>query len=175
MRRIDPIDTPEGPAKKCKDCESVLLISDHFYVNPNTGRAGSYCRRCNSKRSVAAQRKDPARAAERRARHIAKNPNRYKEICVNSRMKLQFGIGLSEYNGMVSACGGKCEICHEEAGERLCIDHCHETGAIRGLLCKSCNLAIGHMKDDPSRLASAIEYLNTRSPTRSVGSSSPSA
>lgn len=39
------------------------------------------------------------------------------------------------------------------------IDHCHKTGKVRGLLCKTCNTGIGHLKDDPNILRSAINYL----------------
>lgn len=57
--------------------------------------------------------------------------------------------------------GGTCAICElpEISGRSLAIDHCHETGRVRGLLCNRCNRALGLMKDDPERLLRAINYL----------------
>lgn len=69
---------------------------------------------------------------------------------------------------------GRCKICKEvgstqEIGNpklrNLKIDHCHKTGKVRGLLCNSCNLALGHFKDDKSSLLKAILYLGSRVPS----------
>jgi hypothetical protein len=43
----------------------------------------------------------------------------------------------------------------------LGVDHCHQTGKVRGLLCRDCNLSIGHMKDSVERLKAAIKYLES--------------
>ena len=58
--------------------------------------------------------------------------------------------------------GGKCAICGTQyvlGLKRLALDHCHETGRIRGLLCGSCNRGLGLFRDNPERLRKAIEYL----------------
>lgn len=57
-----------------------------------------------------------------------------------------------------------CEVCGykpAEGGRGLHFDHCHETGKFRGWLCNWCNLALGHVKDDPARLRALISYLET--------------
>jgi hypothetical protein len=56
----------------------------------------------------------------------------------------------------------KCAICgasHSENRKGLALDHCHNTGKIRGYLCQACNLGLGNFKDDKSLLLRAIEYL----------------
>jgi hypothetical protein len=72
------------------------------------------------------------------------------------------------YKTLVALFGEQCAICGwepdpEASGQgsygRLCVDHCHGTGKVRGLLCNDCNRAIGAMKDDPDRLAKAAAYL----------------
>lgn len=73
----------------------------------------------------------------------------------------RFGITKDDYAGMVVAQGSKCAICgtfHEYAAA-LAVDHCHSTGKVRGLLCRSCNTALGFLKDDVALLRAAIDYL----------------
>lgn len=69
---------------------------------------------------------------------------------------------------MLDEQGGKCAICardivlHETPGAKknqACIDHCHATNKIRGLLCTSCNSALGALGDDPERMVLAAEYV----------------
>lgn len=77
-------------------------------------------------------------------------------------LRSTYGISLAEYDDMLESQSGSCAICSttpEENGRRLDVDHCHETGRVRGLLCASCNLGIGKFKDNPSLLAEAIKYL----------------
>jgi hypothetical protein len=71
-----------------------------------------------------------------------------------------YGLSVEEFNAMIVAQNGRCAICLEVPSERgFHVDHCHLTGKIRGLLCRGCNLALGHMKDDPIRLQEAVTYL----------------
>lgn len=62
---------------------------------------------------------------------------------------------------MVASQGGVCRICANKPpnGKRLCVDHDHETGAVRGLLCQKCNTAIGMLNDDPALVERALDYL----------------
>ena len=52
---------------------------------------------------------------------------------------------------------GKCQIC--DTPSKLCLDHCHNSGEIRGFLCKNCNLALGFFKDNIISIEKALEYL----------------
>lgn len=81
----------------------------------------------------------------------------------------KYGITSEQYNAMLKEQGGVCWICRSEEREfpfrrgesrRLVVDHCHETGVVRGLLCSLCNTAIGGLKHDPTIVARAAEYLN---------------
>ncbi|MEV7402864.1 endonuclease domain-containing protein [Streptomyces sp. NPDC091267] len=55
-----------------------------------------------------------------------------------------------------------CDICGTEPTPDTPhgVDHCHETGRVRGVLCRSCNLALGHFRDDPERVLKAARYLS---------------
>jgi hypothetical protein len=74
-----------------------------------------------------------------------------------------FGLTQEGYDRMLAAQGGGCAVCGGEQitkGKKwLSVDHCHETGVVRGLLCNNCNNALGHAKDDPARLRTMADYL----------------
>lgn len=74
-----------------------------------------------------------------------------------------YGITPDVYLKMRDKQECKCKICgktEEDNGRALCIDHCHTTNVVRGLLCDNCNRGIGFLNDDPKILKSAIKYLN---------------
>src|SRR5262245_46898769 len=72
--------------------------------------------------------------------------------------KRVYGISLEDYDVMFERQGGACSIC-KRTGVTLCVDHCHLTGEVRGLLCIRCNSALGFCSDDPALLQAAAEYL----------------
>lgn len=74
-----------------------------------------------------------------------------------------YGITEAQYDQMLAEQRGVCAICEKACttGQRLSVDHDHDTGKVRGLLCRRCNSAIGHMNDDPILLQKAVKYLGT--------------
>ena len=82
----------------------------------------------------------------------------------NAYLMRKYGISLEDYNQMFSMQQGCCAICgvhQSEQEHRLHVDHDHATGRVRGLLCNNCNRGIGHLKDSPDILHSAIAYLQS--------------
>lgn len=71
----------------------------------------------------------------------------------------QYGITIRNFELLVHAQFGCCLICNSEEWENLHVDHDHETGAIRGLLCGKCNKAIGLLDEDPNLFQGAERYL----------------
>ena len=84
-----------------------------------------------------------------------------------SHLKSRYGITLEEYEAMLTEQGGVCAICglpeNDRYKRRLSVDHDHETGAIRGLLCHMCNTGLGKFTDSSELLTSAANYLIERS------------
>jgi len=95
----------------------------------------------------------------------ARNPGRCAPQSPQSRraskLRCKFGITVETYERMFAAQGGLCAICQRKcsSGRRLAVDHCHRTKAVRGLLCKACNTAIGFLEDSTERLDRAKAYL----------------
>lgn len=74
-----------------------------------------------------------------------------------------YGITAEEYQAIYEAQGGRCYICQRATGARrkLAVDHDHDSGYVRGLLCRPCNhKVLGHLRDDTEALQRAINYLN---------------
>ncbi len=76
-------------------------------------------------------------------------------------LRRKYGLTLSDYNDMLAKQHGRCAICRDPFHNKPGVDHDHVTGRVRGLLCTFCNTGIGLFRDDPTRLRSAIEYLET--------------
>lgn len=72
-----------------------------------------------------------------------------------------YNISLDDYKVLLAKQNGTCAICQQvcSSGRRLAVDHCHKTQKVRGLLCGSCNQAIGLLKDNKEIMQSAIKYL----------------
>ena len=102
----------------------------------------------------------------RRSRERWQNDAAYREKLLsrsrewnrNNRLAALYGMTLADYERMLKRQGSVCAIC-KRAGVPLCVDHCHTTGEIRGLLCHRCNLALGCSCDDPEILLAAAAYL----------------
>ena len=80
----------------------------------------------------------------------------------NNTLKSRYGLSLEEYGHIFSSQDGKCKICQTDLENIIpCVDHCHGTGKVRGILCKSCNSMLGYAKDNTDTLKEAIAYLSS--------------
>ena len=86
----------------------------------------------------------------------------------NGMLKLRFNLTLEGYNLMLDAQGGVCKICsmpettrknNSDEVRMLCVDHDHNTGQVRGLLCNKCNRALGHYEATKPRAQEFEKYL----------------
>jgi hypothetical protein len=90
----------------------------------------------------------------------SENKERLKRYSRNDHLKRMYGTTLEEYDAMESRQNGVCLICGMPPGAgRLCVDHDHDTGKIRGLLCHNCNAGIGLFREDINLIRKAVEYL----------------
>ena len=76
-------------------------------------------------------------------------------------MRYYYGMEFEHYQKLSDKQNGVCAICGGNPENWLAIDHDHKTGQIRGLLCRTCNSALGLFKDDPTVLDKAAQYLRT--------------
>jgi hypothetical protein len=82
----------------------------------------------------------------------------------NTHLQSRYGITLEVFNQMLVEQESKCYICSvhidETPKKRLCIDHCHNTGKVRKLLCTKCNTALGQVSENTEILKKMITYIN---------------
>lgn len=106
------------------------------------------CKACHSSRAAAKWQQDEA------FRSTGKDRS-YKWLLAN-----KYGLKPEDYDQMFSDQQGVCAICGgDNSGKRFCVDHCHTTGKVRGLLCDHCNKGLGCFKDNTNSLLQAISYL----------------
>ncbi len=99
------------------------------------------------------------RKRRRWATHSEARARALSEIHRANRLRRQYGISLAQYELILARQNGACAICRQKSKRTLCVDHCHETGKVRGLLCTKCNSALGLYQDDPNLTEAATAYL----------------
>lgn len=146
------VTTQENHLKKCGKCNETKDISCFSQLSPSSKTYKKFkngikpwCKECyktytrnymKEKRSLSGSSQD----------HYLK----------------KYGLTRDEVNLMMEEKNHKCDICGNESDHRygkLNVDHCHDTGKVRGLLCFSCNVMIGQSKDSTEVLRKAIKYL----------------
>jgi recombination endonuclease VII len=103
------------------------------------------------------------RKARRDARRKSDNARRRQRWATDADFRdrcraRSHGLSLQDYRAMFERQGKVCGIC-KTPGKPLCVDHCHATGKVRGLLCRDCNLGLGNYKDNPVFTRAATAYL----------------
>lgn len=144
----------EEKLKKCRKCKKYKYIS--LYDNV----ADVFCTKCRVS-SIKVVKKPPK---------LRRSDGEFKwsgltgsSLYSRSRMLyVNYGITLENYNEMLILQDYKCKICKRHKSEfikPLAVDHCHDSGKIRGLLCGACNIALGLFRDNEKSLKEAIKYL----------------
>lgn len=156
--------------KRCRICGLTKPRSD-FYSNKG-GRDGlrPECKACNLARRKAKYAENPRPYIERTRKWQRENPERVREYMAQfnasgkrkqsnrkSHLKRKYGLTLEEYDALLAAQGGGCAICGNPGADN--VDHDHVTGRVRGILCFTCNVAIGLVGEDEERLVGALRYV----------------
>lgn len=121
--------------RRCTECREVLPI-ESFALSGRKGRRWD-CKKCRKIRRA------------REPRRIKTPQERRRD-----RLREKFGITVEQYDRMLAAQDGACAICGKPPTRiALAVDHCHETGVVRALLCTTCNTMLG-----------AYEWMRDRAP-----------
>jgi len=142
--------------KICSVCKIEKPLED-FYNSQSSKDGKSYrCIACD-------------KAA--RATYKERNREKFLQTAREVNWRMRFGMEPEDYDRMFEEQNGQCAICGSEnpngatskstKTRNFSVDHCHETGKIRGLLCTSCNRGLGLLGDTVASLRAALEYLES--------------
>lgn len=148
--------------KKCTKCGEKLPETAEYFNRNSGGHKGlrNECKVCRKKYRQSKR----GRASAKKYRTSGKGKATQRKAC----LKRRYNITIEEYDEFFERQMGCCAVCNKPETtfdskfnviRRLHVDHDHETGRVRGLLCRKCNLIIGHADDDLERLLSAALYL----------------
>lgn len=132
---------------RCLQEKPVAFFVHRLYKGERVPR--NYCKQCD---------------AERVRKYKEDNRQIFKQRLFNRALD-KYGITEQEYLVILEKQENACAICKNpdpSPNTRFCIDHCHTTGVVRGLLCANCNLGLGFFFDDQERLIQAASYLSVR-------------
>lgn len=162
----------------CSKCTETKPVHAFSFADKARGKLQARCKLCCSvdfklyraanmdkfriyKRGTYTANKERYREARRLRREAA--PEREFMRKRRAYLKTKFNLTHEDYEAMLLSQGGMCAICRStepgRASSYFHIDHCHDTDKVRALLCNSCNLGLGHFKDNVDRLNAAISYL----------------
>ena len=142
--------------KKCSKCGETKDLTLFGRDKHKEDGLTSQCKPCYSAQQKVAYRRRGGLSPKTREKHKVE------------RLKRQYGLSLEDYDRMLEQQGGVCAICHKPvvlvdprsgAVKRLSVDHDHETGKVRGLLCHKCNALLGQADDSIFSLLAAVDYL----------------
>lgn len=143
--------------KVCKKCGLAKPLSEYSHKRP-TGRKPGLQPRCKE-----CAKQD---TKEWNTRNKTTQRDRY--------LKRTYGISENEYNAMLLSQNNACLLCKTEFSDGWganapVVDHCHNTGKVRGILCNECNRGLGYFHDNKETLMNAIKYLSNDDLTFEIG------
>lgn len=151
--------------KPCPGCARVLDAESYSLKKAGgTARRGRCVDCCRTEKNEYRKRNPRKSQAAYRKEYYARKAL-HPEFNRQIGLRRNYGLTIADYDAMLAAQGGVCAICGTDDPHgkhaRFHVDHCHISGVVRGLLCNSCNTAVGLMADEPARLRKAAQYLET--------------
>lgn len=149
--------------KKCVRC-NLYKDEAEFYGTKDGHKDNlrSWCKKCCIREAGIRKAQTPEKSRE--ATRLSRIKNIEKRLVSERRQNLKkYGVTPEFYDELLESQNGKCAICESSdpsgRGTRFHLDHNHETGKVRGLLCSKCNTGIGLLKDSKEIIRKALIYL----------------
>jgi len=149
-----------GTEKACRCCKQIKSLTDFGKDRHTRDGLQSLCLMCGRVQAKKYRRANPEIGRANAKKWYKANTEKAKATRRKRTFAL-YGLRVGQYDELLKSQRGGCAICKKIPSDgKLCIDHCHETGAVRGLLCNGCNFALGIAKDNPETLRRMAQYLD---------------
>lgn len=128
----------------------------------NPGKSAEYNRNQDREKVKAYKRGWDARNPEKLLAYKEKQKAKYcSKTHRDKNLKRLYGLSQVDFDALLARQGGKCAACSSPrpGGQNWQVDHDHDTGRVRGILCKGCNIGLGQLGDDPYRVSALLNYL----------------
>lgn len=145
--------------KVCRRCRQELPATLEYFYKAGNNRVGlrAICKKCNSLESTPGKERDYKYPGTYNGSRNA-TVDRLYSIKTDYKVDPTFIMDLmNKQRGCCAICGNS--LVYPDSLKTFCIDHCHDTEEIRGLLCGKCNIAIGLLSDSVDSLERAVKYL----------------
>ena len=125
--------------KRCTECGETKDIND--FASAGFGKKRAKCKPCLARKKREYYKKNPDKARRR-------------------NLKTLYGLTNEQRDQMAIDRNFCCDVCKKQfPDDKLVVDHCHDTGKVRGLLCTNCNIMLGHAHHDVTKLQNGITFL----------------
>lgn len=148
--------------KVCGGCDTNKPKSDFYKDIKMKDGLYTQCKVCKNKQNKKYRDTPNGKIISRKSLYKYNTSSKGKEIKRNSELKRKYNITSEEYTRILKDQGGVCAICGSSTPGgpgKFHVDHDHDTGKVRGLLCNNCNLGMGYYKDSIGVHLSAVQYL----------------
>ena len=134
--------------KTCSTCAGVYPVEDFPKDKAYPDGRKRQCKHCRNASRREWRRSNPAKHAKESRRW---------------NLRVNYGLEPEDYEEILKSQDHRCAVCLKHETEvprqRLYVDHCHDSGEVRGLLCSHCNAGIGNLMDSPALLREALRYV----------------
>ena len=163
--------------RKCSKCGVRKSLEDYYnYKNGKDGRQ-HYCKECQ--KAITAEKNGGYKLKKMKQTDTHKQCRKCEEMVLRENMRetycvpcvsemgrqrniKKYGLTIEDYDALFDKQKGLCGCCGKPDKTKLCVDHDHVSGVVRGLLCRLCNRAIGQLGDNVEGVTNALRYLNNR-------------
>lgn len=144
--------------KTCSKCKKNKPLTEFNTQGKSNNKPRSQCKSCDADYGKWLRKHRPGSVKECKKKYNQSHPEQVKRWFKRCKWKKK-GLNPDMIEQVISTHDNHCDLCNKPFDTPLVVDHCHASNKFRGMLCNSCNVGLGHFRDNQSLLHKAIQYL----------------
>lgn len=149
-------------SKACTKCKNIKNIDEFYRKHDGKYGASSHCKICDFYKKKKWQEENGEKVADSNKKWRKNNKKKSYNIQRANGLRSNYKMSIEDYDNMLLQQNNQCAICKinkNKLNRKLDVDHCHTSGKVRKLLCRSCNVSLGRLNEDVFTLTNMIEYI----------------